>query len=850
MRLTIAASLLAATAGVANAIEHATVSIDGSGGATITGGTSGFFLDSGAVTGEYPIRIGASAADDYTGGVLLTSVAETGRADGARTQFTTSAGVTDDDLLSLNTRNTSGGLSVVTTRAGAANPANGGEPFGSDFGAAYFSFSEGWIGGTFSSSTINANGTFGALDTFNGTAGVTIDEDAFGPGAHRLNIPGVSDPFRQGMVFATTASNTGRYATVQPAFDGSGYKIVTPDNDGFFEFDPASDPDIVNEGDGVTTPFSFVFVPAGQTGLTAAHVNPSFTPSPVSLGNPTPVDAYSFFHTGSDYNLQTLDRANQPGKYRLTINGGSPTQGTLLLSNATEGIAGDNALTYEADGDGWIITTEDIESDFLTGNSETLNELDGLGQNHDLLRPYFNILYVPNDDAATAAAPVPSADSFTRFERTSVIAWSADVLVANNDNNPGDVYLDVVGQTPGANVQGIGNQKGDHSYAAYGQGLTEADGVMLATISEGFRENSVAGGFDEYGVVNANLFNGYWSAITATARGYDQGEHNINHAVAFFGRESGFQMGSNVDLPGVTGVDYEAESVIVAFNGVNALTDGVLIATPYGNDDNYLIAEPQSDGSGWRVTAFDNGVDVAETSTEPDAFNYVYLPYESENLIAGMVAEDGTLLSSTEGAGVEWTLTKELDSFNFPQYRLSIDGKTADDGMLLLTSTGGSDRTGEEIVKTENFDNSIIYEVDPSNGDFLIRGLDHVPDASAFVDYQDAGFMFAYIDYVNAPIAPAPLELAGDYNGDGVVDAADYTVWRDNLGETSLPNGETASLGTVDQADYQVWRDNFGASNASVDASQAAPEPTALCLVALGGLAASTGRRRPRRVTG
>ena len=29
------------------------------------------------------------------------------------------------------------------------------------------------------------------------------------------------------------------------------------------------------------------------------------------------------------------------------------------------------------------------------------------------------------------------------------------------------------------------------------------------------------------------------------------------------------------------------------------------------------------------------------------------------------------------------------------------------------------------------------------------------------------------------------ITLPGDYNADGIVDAADYTVWRDNLGRDS-----------------------------------------------------------------
>ncbi len=87
-------------------------------------------------------------------------------------------------------------------------------------------------------------------------------------------------------------------------------------------------------------------------------------------------------------------------------------------------------------------------------------------------------------------------------------------------------------------------------------------------------------------------------------------------------------------------------------------------------------------------------------------------------------------------------------------------------------------------------------------------------------------------------ISPPPL-LPGDFNGNGVVDAADYSVWRNNLGGTFDLNGngdETgASVGTVDEADFQLWRDNFGNAvlETSTVASQQVPEPTSMLLIAI-----------------
>jgi hypothetical protein len=69
--------------------------------------------------------------------------------------------------------------------------------------------------------------------------------------------------------------------------------------------------------------------------------------------------------------------------------------------------------------------------------------------------------------------------------------------------------------------------------------------------------------------------------------------------------------------------------------------------------------------------------------------------------------------------------------------------------------------------------------------------------------------------------------LAGDFNQNGTVDAADYTTWRNGLG--SIYN----------QGDYEVWKSHFGesgsgsgaAGSASAGAS-AVPEPATVMLLA------------------
>jgi hypothetical protein len=83
--------------------------------------------------------------------------------------------------------------------------------------------------------------------------------------------------------------------------------------------------------------------------------------------------------------------------------------------------------------------------------------------------------------------------------------------------------------------------------------------------------------------------------------------------------------------------------------------------------------------------------------------------------------------------------------------------------------------------------------------------------------------------------------ITGDYNDNGVVDAADYVAWRDNLGQSvTLPNDSTP--GTVTDEDYTAWRANFGAGGISLEGTAAAPEPSSLLLAA--GAAAAPFRRR------
>ncbi|MEX2169823.1 MAG: hypothetical protein WD851_10975 [Pirellulales bacterium] len=95
----------------------------------------------------------------------------------------------------------------------------------------------------------------------------------------------------------------------------------------------------------------------------------------------------------------------------------------------------------------------------------------------------------------------------------------------------------------------------------------------------------------------------------------------------------------------------------------------------------------------------------------------------------------------------------------------------------------------------------------------------------------------------------ASLELDGDYNGNGVVDAADYTVWRDSLGQGGDDLDADGNLDdTVNEADYTFWKERFGqAAPASGSATIiGVPEPSSVVLAAACALLAYGASLRRR----
>jgi hypothetical protein len=147
--------------------------------------------------------------------------------------------------------------------------------------------------------------------------------------------------------------------------------------------------------------------------------------------------------------------------------------------------------------------------------------------------------------------------------------------------------------------------------------------------------------------------------------------------------------------------------------------------------------------------------------------------------------------------------------------------------------------------------------VGDADGDGLVSELDLIavadhlgntgPAGGSLLGDADGNGVVDSMDYYTVNSVLEPNIAAGDYNQDGVVNAADYIVWRNSLESTGT--GLTADGNfdmVVDTHDYNIWWTNFGQliPAGGSELASAVPEPaTGTLLAAFVGLAFRVRRR-------
>jgi len=94
--------------------------------------------------------------------------------------------------------------------------------------------------------------------------------------------------------------------------------------------------------------------------------------------------------------------------------------------------------------------------------------------------------------------------------------------------------------------------------------------------------------------------------------------------------------------------------------------------------------------------------------------------------------------------------------------------------------------------------------------------------------------------------------LPGDYDHNGSVGEEDFDKWRTTFGQSVTPGADADGNGngTIDAADYTFWRDileNPGSGAAAGFSTAAVPEPHGIVLGGLAGLLSAGTLRRRRK---
>ncbi len=112
---------------------------------------------------------------------------------------------------------------------------------------------------------------------------------------------------------------------------------------------------------------------------------------------------------------------------------------------------------------------------------------------------------------------------------------------------------------------------------------------------------------------------------------------------------------------------------------------------------------------------------------------------------------------------------------------------------------------------------------------------------------RDLSFEFLQAGQENATLGAVVYEPIGnaDFNASGRIDGADFLAWQRGAGAAGgTAQGDADGNGVVNNADLTIWRQQFGQAASAQAAAAGVPEPSSLVLAACVLAACSVARRR------
>jgi hypothetical protein len=226
------------------------------------------------------------------------------------------------------------------------------------------------------------------------------------------------------------------------------------------------------------------------------------------------------------------------------------------------------------------------------------------------------------------------------------------------------------------------------------------------------------------------------------------------------------------------------------------------------------------------------GWDYGHTNGINTAIKYQFAqPLVAGSFVSITVAFDRRVIFETDNG-----TTNQFDfGDSFEESTTFVPGQDQTNDLDLFLLPMGATNTDNPIAFSQSSDDSVeyLFAQIPSSGmyEFWVQQFDN--DLGNGQDYAVAW-------WANAVIGTT----GGDYNGDAVVDAQDYTVWRGGFGGSITPGtgADGNGNGIIDGADYVVWRNNLTSGTGS---GAAIPEPTAGILLLVGCTLLAWYRSRP-----
>jgi autotransporter-associated beta strand protein len=156
--------------------------------------------------------------------------------------------------------------------------------------------------------------------------------------------------------------------------------------------------------------------------------------------------------------------------------------------------------------------------------------------------------------------------------------------------------------------------------------------------------------------------------------------------------------------------------------------------------------------------------------------------------------------------------------------RLKLGGLVPGIGHDQLNVTGTAILAGTlEVVLVDDFQPAPDDAFDILNWDTRIGTFSSLllPDLAGSLSWDTSQL------YVTGELS-VDSGLPGDYNNDGKVSAADFTVWRDHVGALTLPNRDPSNSGPIDNDDFDSWIANYGSGAFGAGSDTTASVPTSV----------------------